>query len=89
MQRHVDFFKLWLLCPNNFLEYNCCAVTHLKINIFILEKCDEANLRHLHTVLRQVRDDILQEKVQLLTRPLRLLQETLNQGSASGKSERQ
>ncbi|ROI16422.1 Butyrophilin-like protein 2, partial [Anabarilius grahami] len=80
--------------PSDSGKYTCkvfhdgCLQTGI-VQLQEIQKCDEARLRNLHTVLRQVRDDILQEKVQLLTRSLGLLQETLNQGSAFGKSERQ
>ncbi|XP_067233758.1 uncharacterized protein [Chanodichthys erythropterus] len=76
--------------PSDSGKYTCkvfhdgCLQTGI-VHLQEIQKCDEANLRHLHTVLRQVRDDILQEKVQLLTRTLGLLQETLNQGGAFGR----
>lgn len=82
-------FKSW--CPNTFCHDT--FENHLDF-LFILEiqRCDDARLRHLHSVLQQVQNDILLQKAQLLQGTINLLQETLNEdemrNNAFGKSER-
>ncbi|XP_016380575.1 uncharacterized protein LOC107718123 [Sinocyclocheilus rhinocerous] len=60
--------------------HNGCLQTgtvHLQVRE--IQRCDDARFRHLRSVLRQVQNDILLQKAQLLQGTINLLQETLNE----------
>uniref|UniRef100_A0A8C2BKR0 Ig-like domain-containing protein n=1 Tax=Cyprinus carpio TaxID=7962 RepID=A0A8C2BKR0_CYPCA len=57
----------------------CLQTGTVHLQVREIQRCDDARLRHLHSVLQQVQNDILLQKAQLLQGTINLLQETLNE----------
>ncbi|XP_043082252.1 uncharacterized protein LOC122329759 isoform X2 [Puntigrus tetrazona] len=74
--------------PSDSGDYTCkvfhegcvqTGIVHLQVRE--IQRCDDAGHRRLLHVLRQVQNDVLLEKAQLLQGTVNLLQQTLNEGA--------